>query len=267
MKSKIRAAAVAFGVLSIGYYLYYGLTYTPDEFTGGMLGWVGPQMALPILALTIVTIVFACTGDGIIEAFTGRNSGEFRAGELGIGTITAFRQTGVSVNDQPQVRIDFRVEGADGKVFDSQATMIVPLTELALLQPGVVLPVRYLPGRTDKVEVDRSGDAGAAQRAMNESLIRKGITTRGKLDIAERGLCAQAVVRSLDVSGRIRGGYTEVTLGLVVTRPDASTFQTRVGKYLPPSAIGHVQIGRVIQVRYLPGNEQEVVIALPVNAG
>ncbi|MEV6215276.1 hypothetical protein [Nocardia sp. NPDC051833] len=266
MKSKLRAAAVAFGVLSIGYYLYYGLTYTPDEFTGGMLGWVGPQMALPIIALTIVPMVFAFTGDGIMEAFTGRNSGEFRHGEVGIGTITAFRQTGVSVNDQPQVRIEFRVEGADGKVFDSHAKMIVPLTELALLQPGVVLPVRYLPGRTDKVEVDRSGDAGAAQRAMNESLIRKGITTRGKLDIAERGLAAQAVVRSLDVPGRIRGGYTEIILGLVVTRPDGSTFQTSAEKFLPPTAIGHVQVGRILQVHYLPGNEQEVVISLPVNA-
>lgn len=266
MKSKLRAAAVAFGILSIGYYLYYGLTYTPDEFTGGMLGWVGPQMALPIIALTIVPMVFAFTGDGILEAFTGRNSGEFRQGEVGIGTIVAFRQTGVSVNDQPQVKIEFRVEGADGKVFDSQAKMIVPLTELALLQPGVVLPVRYLPGRTDKVEVDRSGDQSAAQRAMNESLIRKGITTRAKLDIAERGIAAQAVVRSLDVPGRIRGGYTEVALGLVVTRPDGTTFEACVDKYLPPTAIGSVQVGRIVQAHYLPGDEQEVVIALPVNA-
>ncbi|MCA2209706.1 hypothetical protein [Nocardia rosealba] len=266
MKSKLRAAAVAFGILAIGYYLYYGLTYTPDEFTGTMLGWVGPQMALPIIALTIVPMVFAFTGDGIFEAFTGHNSSEFRSGEIGIGTITSFRQTGVSVNDQPQVRIEFRVEGADGKTFDSHAKMIVPLTELALLRPGVVLPVRYLPGRTDKVEVDRSGDAGAAQRAMNESLIRKGITTRDKLDIAERGIAAQAVVRSLDVPGRIRGGYTEVVLGLVVTRPDGTTFQTGAEKYLPPTAIGSVQVGRIIGVHYLPGDEQEVVISLPINA-
>lgn len=262
MRTKLRAVAAAFGVLSIAYYVFHGLTHT----TGGTLAWVGPQMAMPIIALTIVPIVFAFTGEGILEAFTGRNSGAFRQGEVGIGTIISFRQTGVRVNDQPQVTIEFRVEGADGKVFDSQAKMIVPLTELSLLQPGVVLPVRYLPGRTDKVEVDRSGDAGAAQRAMNESLIRKGITTRGKLDIAERGVAAQAVVRSLDVSGRVRGGYTEVTLGLVVTRPDGSTFETRSEKYLPPTAIGQVQVGRIVPVRYLPGNEREVVTALPVNA-
>ena len=266
MKSKLRAAAVAFGILAIGYYLFYGLTYTPDEFTGAMLGWVGPQMALPIIALTIVPIVFAFTGDGILEAFTGRNSSEFRDAAVGIGTITSFRQTGVSVNDQPQVKIAFRVEGADGKVFDSHAKMIVPLTELALLQPGVVLPVRYLPGRTDKVEVDRSGDMSAAQRAMNESMIRKGFTTKAKLDIAERGITAQAVVQSLAVPGEIRNGYSKIELGLVVTRPDGTTFTTSVDKFLPPASVAQVQVGRIIQVHYLPEHEQEVVIALQVNA-
>lgn len=266
MRAKLRAAAVAAAILAVGYYLYYGLTYTPDEHTGAMLGWVGPQMTLPIIAVTVVAMIFAFTGDGILEAFTGRNSSEFRDAAVGIGTIVSFRQTGVSVNDQPQVKIAFRVEGSDGKVFDSQAKIIVGLTELALLAPGVVLPVRYLPGRTDKVEVDRSGDNGAAQRAMNESMIRKGITTRGKLDIAERGIAAQAVVRSLDVPGRIRGGYTEIALGLVVTRPDGTTFHTRAEKYLPPTAVGSVQVGRIVQVHYLPDNEQEVVIAVPVNA-
>ncbi|MFC6011471.1 hypothetical protein [Nocardia lasii] len=266
MQSKLRAAAVAFGILAFGYYLFHGLTYDPDPYTGSTFGWVGPQMALPIVALTIIPMVFAFTGEGIVEAFTGRNSGEFRHAEVGIGTITSFRQTGVSVNDQPQIKIAFRVEGSDGKVFDSHAKMIVPLTELALLQPGVVLPVRYIPGRTDRVEVDRSGDSNAVQRAMNESLIRKGITTRGKLDIADRGLTAQAVVRGIDVTGRIRGGYTEVVLALVVTRPDGSTFETRAEKYLPPTAFGHVQLGRIVQVHYLPGSEHEVVIALPVNA-
>ncbi|GGK53450.1 hypothetical protein [Nocardia camponoti] len=266
MTKAIRTTTLVLSVAAIGYYLFYALTYTPDPYTGSMLGWVGPHMALPIIALTIAPMVFAFTGNGIWEAFTGNNSSAFRDGAVGIGTIVSFRQTGLSVNDQPQVRIDLRVEGEDGKSFDSHAKLIVPLTELALLQPGVVVPVRYIPGRTDKVELDRSGDSRAAQRAMNESMIRKGITTRDKLDIAERGIAAQAVVRSLDVPGRIRGSYTEVVLGLVVTRPDGTTFETRVDKYLPPANIAQVQVGRIVSAHYLPENEREVVLALPMNA-
>ncbi|WP_062993180.1 hypothetical protein [Nocardia anaemiae] len=267
MKTIARSLAAAFLVLSIGYYLWHGLTYTSTgPFDDEMLAWVGPQMALPIIALTVVPIVFAFTGEGIMAAFTGNNSSAFRDGLVGIGTIKSFRQTGLTVNDQPQIRIDFSVEGVDGKIFDSHATMIVPLTELALLQPGVVLPVRYLPDRTDKVEVDRSGDMSAAQRAMNESMIRKGFTTKAKLDIAERGITAQAVVQSLSVPGEIRNGYSKIELGLVVTRPDGTTFSTSVDKFLPPASVAQVQVGRIIQVHYLPENEQEVVIALQVNA-
>ncbi|MFR9771030.1 hypothetical protein [Nocardia sp. SC052] len=264
---KIRSTALALGAAAIGYYVYHAVTYVPtSEWEPAGMGWLGVEMALPIIALTLIPIVFAFTGEGILSALTGRNSAEFRDGLTGLGTVRSVRQTGVTVNDQPQVHVEFSVEGSDGKIFHSSAKMIVRLTELALLRAGVVLPVRYLPGRTDKVEVDLSGDAAAAQHAMNESLIRKGITTRHKLDIAERGIATQAVVQSLSVTGNIRDGHSEVELGLVVTRPDGSSFATRVTKFLAPASVGHVQVGRVLRAHYLPENESEVVIALPVNA-
>ncbi|MFJ9367567.1 hypothetical protein ACIRRA_24525 [Nocardia sp. NPDC101769] len=259
MKNQIRYAALALGVLAIGYYVWHGLTSV------SVFGWVGPQMALPIIALTIVPIAFAFTGDGIMSAFTGNNSSQFRNGMVGLGTIEGVRQTGVYLNEQPQVRIDFRVEGADGKVFASHAKMIVPLTQLALLRPGVVLPVRYLPDRLEKVEVDLSGDTSAAQEAMNAANIRKGFTTPAKIDIARRGIAAQAVVRSLSVPGEIRDGHSRLDLMLVVTRPDGSSFEARTEKFLPPAAVSMVQVGRVVNVHYLPENEQEVVLSLPVN--
>ncbi|GAB4587984.1 hypothetical protein [Nocardia sp. IFM 10818] len=260
MKTRIRAAALAFLAVSFGYYFVHIL------LSDDMFAWAGWQMAPPIIAITLVPFAFAFTGDSILSALTGANSAEFRDGLIGIGTVESFRNTGVTLNDQPQVRIEFRVEGADGKTFPSHATMIVPLTELALLRPGVVLPVRYLPGRTDRVEVDLSGDTSAAQQAMNAAMIRKGFTTPAKLDIAERGIPAQAVVRSLSVPGEIRDGHTRLDLILLVTRPDGSTFETHTEKFLPPVGVSQVQIGRVVQVRYLPENEQEVVLVLAANA-
>ncbi|WP_405484465.1 hypothetical protein [Nocardia sp. NBC_00511] len=259
MKNQIRLAVVVLAVLGVGYYVWHGLT------SNDVFGWVGPQMALPIIAATIVPIAFAFTGDGIMSAMTGNNSSAFRNGLVGLGTVEGVRQTGVYLNEQPQVRVDFRVEGSDGKVFPSHAKMIVPLTQLALLRPGVVLPVRYLPDRTDRVEVDLSGDNSAAQDAMNAAMIRKGFTTQAKIDIARRGVPAQAVVRSLSVPGEIRDGYSRLDLVLVVTRPDGTTFEARTDKFLPPTAVSLVQVGRVIGVHYLPENEQEVVLSLPVN--
>lgn len=264
MTTRIRALTLLAAIAAIGYYLWHGLTYRAEGLAGDELGWAGWQMALPISALTIVPIVFAFTGEGIAQAFTGRNSAAFRTGPVGIATVTSVRQTGVSVNDQPQVRLELTVEGADGHTFDSHAKVIVPLTELALFRPGVVLPVRYLPGRTDEVEIDRSGDHTAAQSAWNETMIRRGLTTPAKLDIAARGTPAQAVVQSLSVPGEIRDGYTKVALDLAVTRPDGTTFTTHTEKFLPPAGIDLVQIGRIVKVHYLPADEQDVVLTLPV---
>ncbi|NUP35230.1 MAG: hypothetical protein HOU01_26515 [Streptomycetaceae bacterium] len=220
---------------------------------------------LPI-ALTVVVLAFVFTREGILQAFTGANSAEFRDGLVGIGTVTALEQTGVTVNDQPQLRIALSVEGVDGVTFESRAKMIVPLAELAMLRPGLVVPVRYVPGRTDKVEIDRSDDMAAAQHAMDEIMVRKGLTTRTKLDIGARGIKTQAVVQALAVTGDIRHGHAKAELELVVTRPDGTTFPAPVTTYLPPRSTGAVQVGRVVEARYLPGDEHEVVIALPVNS-
>lgn len=259
MKNTLRTAALAFLGLSLAYYLWASLTST------AFLPWVGGHMALPIIAITLVPMAFAFTGDSVLSALTGTNSSKFRDGLMGLGTVESISHTGVTLNDQPQIRIDFQVEGADGKTFPSHAKMIVPLAELALLRPGVVLPVRYLPDHTDRVEVDLSGDTAAAQEAMNAALIRKGITTPAKLDIARRGITAQAVVRSLSVPGEIRNGHSRLDLVLMITRPDGTTFEARTEKFLPPTSVAQVQVGRIVQVHYLPEHEQEVVIALPVN--
>ncbi|AXK87240.1 hypothetical protein SAMN05421776_103437 [Nocardia farcinica] len=270
----LRIAVVVAALLAVGLYLWHGLTYEPvSRWEPGITAWANGYLALPIVAFVAVTMVFTYTamagdlfGGGVLQALTGRNTGAFRAGLTGLGTVKSVRQTGVQVNDQPQVRIEFGVEGADGKVFDATARLVVPLTELALLRPGVVLPVRYLPHRTDTVQVDLSGDTAEAQRVMNQSMIRKGFTTAAKLDIAARGIAAQAVVQSLAVTGRIREGYAEVRIGLAVTRPDGSTFTTRTEKFLPPAGVANVQVGRIVQVHYLPENENEVVLSIPVNA-
>ncbi|MGW0182256.1 hypothetical protein [Nocardia sp. NPDC003345] len=262
----LRTLALVFAALAAGAYLWHGLTYEPGRWEPSYLAWLNGFLALPIIAVTLVVTTFAFTGSGIVTALTGHNTGEFRDAPLGLGTVKSFGHTGVTLNDQPQIRIEFSVEGADGKIFDATAKTIVPLTELALLTPGVVLPVRYRPDRPGIVQLDLSGDSAAAQRVMNESMIRKGFTTREKIDIAARGITAQAVVQSLTVPGEIRGGHSLVNVGLAVTRPDGSTFTTTSEKFLPPAAIGNVQVGRIVTTHYLPENEREVVLSIPVNA-
>jgi hypothetical protein len=128
-----------------------------------------------------------------------------------------------------------------------------------------VLPVRYLPDRTDRVEIDSSSDQAAAQEVYDQSMIRKGLTTPEMLKVARQGVRAQGVVRNITVPGDVRHGWTKVVLDVAVTRSDGSMFTTETTKFIAPHEIGTMQPGKVLDVRYLPENESLIAISRAAN--
>jgi hypothetical protein len=228
----------------------------------------GPLFVVALTMVTIGLIVFVLgffVGGGLLSALSGQNSRAFKDAAIGMGTVQSVSQTGTYINEQPQVRIDLSVETIEGKTFQSQAKLVVPLTELGLLRPGVVLPVRYLPDRLDRVELDRSDDQAAAQEVYNQSMIRKGLTTPEMVAVARQGVRAQGVVRNMTVPGDVRHDWTRVVLDVAVTRPDGSMFTTETSKFIAPNEIGNIQVGKVLDVRYMPDNESVIAFSRPAN--
>jgi hypothetical protein len=227
----------------------------------------GPLFVAGMMLIVITSIAFMVSSVVRVRSLmSGQNSRAFRDAAIGIGTVEGVSQTGTYINEQPQVRIDLSVETADGETFQSHAKLIVPLTDLAAIRPGVVLPVRYLPDRLDRVELDLSADSAAAQEAYTQSMIRKGLTTPEMVAVARNGVRAQGVVRNMAVPGDVRHGWTRVVLDVAVTRPDGSMFTTETTKYMAPNEIGNIQVGKVLDVRYMPDNESVIAFSRPANA-
>jgi hypothetical protein len=228
----------------------------------------GPLFFVAMTLMTVAATVFVIgvfVGGGLFAAISGQNSRAFRDAAIGIGTIQGVSQTGTYINEQPQVRIDLSVEAADGKTFQSHAKLVVPLTEIAAVRPGAMVPVRYVPDRLDRVELDLSGDQAAVQEVYNQSMIRKGLTTPEMIAVADHGIRAQGVVRNLTVPGDVRHGWPRVVLDVAVTRPDGSMFTTETTKFMAPHTIGNVQVGQVVEVRYMPHNESVIAFSMPAN--
>jgi hypothetical protein len=226
----------------------------------------GPLFVAGMVLIVITSIAFSVTSlVGIRSAISGQNSRAFRDAAVGIGTIEGVSQTGTYINEQPQVRIDLSVETAAGTTFPSHAKLVVPLTDLAALRPGVVIPVRYLPDRLERVEIDLSADSAAGQEAYTQSLIRKGLTTPEMVAVARNGVRAQGVVRDMTVPGDVRQGWTQVVLDVAVTRPDGSMFTTETTKFIAPNEIGNIQVGKVLEVRYMPHNESVIAFSRAAN--
>ncbi|HEY1174822.1 MAG TPA: hypothetical protein VGF17_01595, partial [Phytomonospora sp.] len=139
---------------------------------------------------------------------------------------------------------------------------VVPVTQLAMLRPGAMLPVRYIPGRTDKVELDRSGDQGLARHAMEQLALRQGTVTEEALHIARTGVPARGVVTGLSVPGEMQDGKPKLIIDVVITRPDGSTFEVRKEPFVPAAAVAKLQIGSVVDVHYLPHDESRSAISV-----
>ncbi len=260
MGKRVIRALLVIGLLgALGVYVWHGLTAVrADEYDIPWANWA----PLPIVAVTVFSIAWPMLGISGSIRF-GSNSKAFRSAPIGIGTITAIRRTSLTVNDRPQLRIDLTVRTPDGESFDSVATQVFDLVELNGIALGAMVPVRYLPGRTDRVEIDRGRDEAQAQAAFNQVMIQTGLSSERSLDIASRGVGADAVVTATHPTGRIIRGNPEISITLNVNRPDGSSYETTVDKVIAAHLVGYVQVGRVVAVHYLPSDEDEVVLELP----
>lgn len=266
MKKIVRRTVVTLSIGAVAFYLWYGFTGQGESTFGGgvpdVANWFGPSVIVIPIVITVLIIAFAVTGDSAMMAMTGKNTAEFRNAPVGMATILQASPTGTQINDQPEVRFDVEVVGLHGEIFRSQARAVVPVTQLAMLRPGATLPVRYVPGRTDKVEFDRSGDQHLARHAMEQLALRQGTVTEEALHIARTGIPTHGVIRALTVPGDIKDGKPKLILDVVISRPDGTTFEVRKEPFVPRAAVAKLQVGSVVDVHYLPHDESKSAISV-----
>jgi hypothetical protein len=193
-------------------------------------------------------------------AFRGRGSSRsLRGAPIGIGTVVSVRRTGLTINDQPQLELQLDVDTPDGHRFRGAARAIVDLTELGMVTPGATLPVRY---RDGKVALATDAPQAELQSVMNLIQLAKGHIDARSLHIAEHGVDARAVVLAMHPTGEIRADRAVLAMSLRVTRQDGGTFDVTTEKAVPPALVPRVQPGSVLTVKYLPGDETTVALAM-----
>ncbi|MCK2244721.1 MULTISPECIES: hypothetical protein [unclassified Crossiella] len=249
----------AVGLVATFFYIQEGLT------GAGPMPWLNGFLAGPICALTVVPMLFRVSSALENSGFGGKIPAAYRGAPIGMGTVVALSRTGLSVNDQPQMLITLDVDTQDGRSFRAVAKQMVDLIDMPAVQPGSLLPVRYLPGN-DKVVLATDAPPAELQQVLDQIRLAKGLVTPRQLQIAQQGQETQAVVLSMAPTGEIRGNRAVVSLGMRVTRPDGSSFDLVQEKTLSPEMVAHAQPGAVVRVRYLAHDESEVVVLVPAQS-
>jgi hypothetical protein len=77
-------------------------------------------------------------------------------GHVAEATVTALRDTGITVNDQPRVEVDLLVApsacgAGDGASYPATVRQFVSRIVLPSLQPGAVVPIRIDPADRNRI--------------------------------------------------------------------------------------------------------------------
>lgn len=143
----------------VGFFGIFGLTF----FGVGVVMLVAdqqPNADHTTNVLTIIGIVFGVMGLGSMAAEVAfRLSGAANARVLATGirgraTVTAVRDTNVTVNMNPMVALDLRVEIPGQPVFTTTMRQVISRLQVGSFQPGIVLSVAASRTRPRDIVID-----------------------------------------------------------------------------------------------------------------
>ena len=103
------------------------------------------------LALTIGITIVAIR---LIRRTVGPDRGILQNGIPAQAKIVSVRQTGVMLNNQPQILFDLEVQPPGGTPYRAQTKAIIPMVNIPQFQPGVEVPVKIHPSDPTQVVMD-----------------------------------------------------------------------------------------------------------------
>ena len=103
------------------------------------------------IALTIGITVFVMR---FIRKTVGPNRGVLQNGIPTQAKIVSVRQTGVMLNNQPQILFELEVQPPGGAPYRAQTKAVIPMINIPQFQPGVDVPVKIHPTDPTQVVMD-----------------------------------------------------------------------------------------------------------------
>ncbi|MFJ6531119.1 hypothetical protein [Microbacterium sp. NPDC091662] len=209
---------------------------------------------------------------GLLLTFGGMLSGLGRRtrvhGEtqIGVGTIVEVARTGLTVNDVPQYDLFIRVTPSTAEEFIAQLRMLVDASDLAGLQVGLPVPVRYSLTDQDTVELADLNDP-AVRDAMLQWRIERGLIDPRQVRARTSGIAVTASVLEVRPTGRRREGQSELALRVLMAPEGAATWEADTTVFVYPQAIAHLQVGAPIWAFYRREDPQTVAVTIEKEVG
>jgi hypothetical protein len=243
---------IAMGVMIVGMGAMFSYIFSP---------WIGGAVVVVFLPIIIGVYLFIRKALG-----SSVNANKILAeGKLATAEIVSVKDTGVTMNNNPMVELELRVEPADEPPFAATAKTFVSRINPTHYAPGGVALVRYLP--TDKTQVAVDADAKPFTRKSDgapadESVVE--LVTKQQTEcasIATTGRQAPATVTDVRATDTLYMLRNEIlALDLEVEPEGEAGFRATTIAIVTPESKGKLAKGATVTVKYNPTDRRRVCV-------
>jgi hypothetical protein len=243
---------------------------------GGVLGLGVGIMAAPVMG-SIMAVIFIGVFGGVYWAFFRPMQQQGKLLQSGVpasGVITRIWDTGVTINNNPEIGIEVQVTPSTGMPFTAKAKSVISRLQTSYYQPGMACTVRYDPNDTSKVAIESLGSSSGTSSAgtgygnvgysqQQTQQIQDELMKQDALNqqIMSYGTSAKAVILSYqDMNIKVNGNNPAVTLEVEVTPDDRPSFKATVKGVIQDTSVPKYQPGREVYVKYDPNDLTKVTM-------
>ena len=217
------------------------------------------------ITTVIVILAFALPILSVIRRLTKGHVSKSSCTVQTVGFIRSTQQTGMYVNENPQLLFELDALAEDGTVFQTSVRKIIPMTAMAGMVPGRAIPIRYNPDNRTQAVWDNHPDESLAQERAARYQCRKhpgDLSYEQRMELLKNGVMKKALLKSFRLTGKEEAGdyEAEASVQLAGEEQSGHTFERTL--YVPNTALEYLIPGRYVDVRVIPGRENLFVFVL-----
>lgn len=191
-----------------------------------------------------------------------------KIGLPGTAKILEVRDTGVTVNNNPQVKLMLEVKSSLGQIFTTQVRTIVSRLQPGLFQPGMQVPVKIDPANEKNVVIDFNAgtsnrSSGFSQPGIDASALKTELEQlQQQIDSVKlSGRSARAIIKNYSWLGAyVNGNNPYAELDLEVLPENSASFSAKTKAVISEQSVEKYQPGKEVYVKYDFYDNSKVVI-------
>lgn len=186
----------------------------------------------------------------------------------GKARILEVRDTGVTINNNPQVKLILEVKNSFGQKYNTECRVLVSRINPGAYMPGMEVPVKIDPKNEKNVVIDTSG-GGTDTRGILGAETKNPQQLQSELEQLQKendaillsGKSARAIIKKLTPLGvNVNGNNPYVELELEVLPDQYPSFPGKARGVIAEASLHKYQPGCTIQVKYDLYDNGKVVV-------